>query len=92
MIKANFNISGFLNATYGINIASNVNVFLHNVQLSHYNNSMIQPILKNEGNLVLSDCEISGNIQSVVKNEAGLIKVVVYSPSIDPLVGAKLTP
>ena len=37
---------------------------------------MIQPVLKNEGNLVLSDCEISGNIHSVVKNEAGLIKVV----------------
>jgi hypothetical protein len=75
VIKANFNISGFLNATYGINIASNVNVFLHNVKLAHYNNSLTQPILKNKGNLVLSACEISGNIQSVVKNEAGLITV-----------------
>jgi cytochrome c peroxidase len=76
VIKANFNISGFLNATYGINIAPNVNVFLQNVKLSHYNNSMTRPILKNQGNLVLSNCEILGNINSVVKNDAGLITVV----------------
>jgi len=75
VIKANFNISGFSNATYGINIASNVNVSLHNIKLNHYNNSVSKPILRNEGNLTLSSCELNGNIQSIINNQSGNISV-----------------
>jgi hypothetical protein len=75
VIKANFNISGFSNATYGINIGSNVNVYLHNIKLNHYNNSVSKPILRNEGNLTLSSCELNGNIQSIIHNQSGNISV-----------------
>ncbi|MBK9737508.1 MAG: cytochrome-c peroxidase [Saprospiraceae bacterium] len=75
VIKANFNNSGFLNATYGINIAPNVNVYLHNIKLSHYNNSNTKPLLKNEGNLTLSTCELNGNLKSIVNNQAGNLTI-----------------
>lgn len=75
VIKANFNTSGFTNATYGVNIAANVDVFLQNVRLSHYNNSTTKPLLKNEGNLTLSNCELNGNIKSIVNNQGGNLKV-----------------
>lgn len=73
VIKANFNISGFSNATYGINIAAGSNVYLHNILLNHYNNSNTKPLLKNEGNLTLSSCELNGNIQSIVNNNNGTL-------------------
>ncbi len=75
VIKANFNISGFSNATYGVNIAPNVNVYLNNIKLSHYNNSDIKPLLKNEGNLTLSNCELNGNFQSIFNNQSGNLTV-----------------
>ncbi|MFZ1704686.1 MAG: cytochrome c peroxidase [Saprospiraceae bacterium] len=75
VIKANFNISGFSNATYGIHISNNSQVFMHNIKLSHYNNSTTKPLLKNEGNLTLSSCEVNGNIPSIVYNEGGNLTV-----------------
>ena len=75
MIKANFNNSGFTNATYGINVAPNVHVFLHNIKLNHYNNSIFKPLLKNEGTLTLSSCELNGNLKSIVNNQSGNINI-----------------
>ncbi len=75
VIKANFNNSGFTNATYGINIASNINVYLHNIMLNHYNNSISKPLLRNEGNLTLSSCELNGNLKSIVNNQSGNISI-----------------
>lgn len=75
VIKANFNNSGFTNATYGINVAPNVHVFLHNIKLNHYNNSIFKPLLKNEGTLTLSSCELNGNLKSIVNNQSGNINI-----------------
>lgn len=71
VIKANFNFSGFSTATYGVNIASGTNVTFDNVKLSHYNNTIDKPLLKNEGSLSLVNCTLEGNIKSVVKNQPG---------------------
>ena len=73
VIKANMNGSGFANATFAISFGSLAEVHCHNLHFTQLQNSIAKPFIMNYGSLHMTDCLLSGEPDTVIKNELGAV-------------------
>ncbi|MBC7884535.1 MAG: PKD domain-containing protein, partial [Saprospiraceae bacterium] len=73
VIRSNLNSSGFMSSTFAILIDQEGDISCHNINFIQANNSLDKPLLLNEGKLTLTNCKLSGNPDTVIKNQSGAI-------------------
>jgi PKD repeat protein len=71
VLKTNLSGAGFNNASAAIQVSSGSTTTCINIHLLQSNNNLNKPVLFNAGSLVLESCKISGNPDSVIKNNLG---------------------
>lgn len=71
VIRGNLNSAGFNDAEAMISLFSNNNISCTNLHFIQTNNSIQKPTILNHANLTMTDCEITGEPDSVVKHTAG---------------------
>lgn len=71
VIKGNLTDAGFNNAAAMISLMANKNITCTNLHFIQANNNLNKPVIMNYAHLTMTNCDITGNPDSVVKHAAG---------------------
>ncbi|MBK9736018.1 MAG: hypothetical protein IPO92_14100 [Saprospiraceae bacterium] len=83
VIKSNLNDVGFSMSTFAIKISTSSNLTCQNIHFRQQNNSIIKPLVLNEGSLTMNNCKLSGVPDIVLKNQPGAIFKAIGLVEID---------
>ena len=73
VISADLSAGGFTGAQGGFVVGQGVQLSFSNIHFTQQNNTQEKPLILNNGNLILSDCKLSGNPDAVIRHTHGAV-------------------
>lgn len=73
VIRGNLNGIGFNAATSLLLVPTNIQFNCQNIHLSQTNNTEAKPLMQNFGQVTMTDCKVSGNPDTILKQEVGAV-------------------